>query len=481
MVSETSTRHALEALPRSARRVMNHAHHVRRTLCTALIMLGVALGGGLFAAPIARANPPDTFGLGARSTALAGAVTADVEDFSAGYYNPAGLARSGRMRLELGYFLARPELRLGGRDNEVDDVRGIVGGLVVPGKVAGTTFAFGLSLHLPDERISRTRSIPLTQARWELYDNRPHRLFLGVNLAWKPFDWLSIGGGIGFMSTSETRLEVVGEIPAIGAATRSRLEHALRTDLLSVRYPQAGIQVTPNDSLSFGLAYRGEFQLGLALDANVSADITLGALALPIYFQILTASINAFLPQQLSFGAAWKPVRTLRIGLDLTWVDWSAYRAPVGTTDVRLDLTVPPAFAMFVSQPGPISGSRPVPANFTDRFVPRIGVEWLAVETSNLDLRLRGGYYYEFSPVPMQSGLSNFVDTDRHIFSAGAGIALHDLGKGLPGELLFDAYFQSSYMVPRTMTKASLLDPTGSYLAEGVIWAAGATTGVTFE
>ena len=446
------------------------------------VMIGaLALVAALSFASSARANPPDTFGFGARSTALAGAVTADVDDFSAGYYNPAGLARSGRMQLTLGYFYAHPELRLGGRDNEVDDVRGVVGGLIIPGKIAGTTFAFGLSLHLPDERISRTRSIPLTQARWELYDNRPHRIFLGVNLSWKPVEWLSIGAGIGFMSTSTTRLEVVGEIPAIGAATRSRLEHALRTDLLSVRYPQAGIQIVPNDSLSFGLTYRGEFQLGLALDANVTADITLGAEAIPVYFQILTASINAFLPQQVSLGAAWKPIRTLRIGLDLTWVDWSAYKAPVGTTDVRLDLTVPPAFAMFVSQPGPISGSRPVPANFTDRFVPRVGVEWLATEGENFDLRIRGGYFYEFSPVPAQTGLSNFVDTDRHVFSAGAGVALHDLGEALPGELLFDVYFQGAYMVPRTMTKTSLLNPTGSYLAEGAIWAAGATTGVTFE
>lgn len=441
----------------------------------------VALVATLSFAPSARANPPDSFGLGARSTALGGAVTADVEDFSAGYYNPAGLARSGRLRIEFGYFLAHPELRLGGHDNEVDDIRGVVGGFVIPAEIAGTTFAFGLTLHLPDERISRTRSLPLTQARWELYDNRPHRVFLGVNLAWRPFDWLAIGGGIAFMSTSVTTLEVVGEIPAIGATAHSTLEHSLRTELLSVRYPQAGLQLIPNDSLSFGVTYRGEFQLGLELDASVTADITLGEEALPVYFRILTASVNAFLPQQLSFGAAWKPLRTLRIGFDLTWVDWSAYKAPIGKTDIVLELTVPPAFAMFVSQPGPISGGRPIPANFADRFVPRLGVEWLAAETAHVDLRLRAGYSYELSPIPMQSGLSNFVDTDRHAFSTGVGVALHDLGAGLPGDLLFDAYFQGSYMVPRMMTKTSLLNPTGSYLAEGAIWAVGATTGVTFE
>ena len=40
----------------------------------------------------ARANEADTYGLGSRSSAMAGAVAADATDFSANYYNPAGLA-----------------------------------------------------------------------------------------------------------------------------------------------------------------------------------------------------------------------------------------------------------------------------------------------------------------------------------------------------------------------------------------------------
>jgi long-chain fatty acid transport protein len=440
-----------------------------------------ALALGLALAAPASANPPDTFGLGARSTALGGAVAADVSDFSASYYNPAGLAAGGEMRVELGYMLVLPELRMNGRDNDVDPIRGMVGGLLVPAEFLGQRFAFGLAMHIPDERISRTRSLPLTQPRWEMYDNRPHRLFIGVSAAWRPFDWLSVGGGISFQATSTTTLEVEGTIPAFGADRGSKLTHQLDTRLLSVRYPVLGVQVTPTDCLAFGMTYRGEFQLGLELQARVDADITLGASSIPALFDLYTRSTNAFLPRQLSFGAAVRPHPRVRASLEVTWVNWGAYKLPVGFTDVALDLTVPPEFAEFVSQPGAILGSRPIPSGFRDRFVPRVGVEVLAVDTEHFDLHARAGYFYEATPAPAQTGLGNFVDTDRHVVSLGLGASLEEVGEAVPGRLLFDVAFQVGLLPERVMIKESLLDPTGSYRASGTIWALGVTTGVTFR
>jgi long-chain fatty acid transport protein len=466
-----SARHGPDAAraPRTARRVA--------TTAGPLLALGVVL-----ARPAATfANPPDTFGFGARSTALAGAVSADVSDFSAVYYNPAGLAADTETRLELGYMLVLPELRMNGRDNEVDSIRGMVGGLRVPTTFFGQRFGFGLAMHVPDERISRTRSLPLTQPRWEMYDNRPHRLFIGVGVAWRPLEWLSVGAGISFQATSTTRLEVEGTIPAFGAERGSKLTHQLETRLLSVRYPLLGVQVTPTDWLAFGVTYRGEFRLGLELEARVDADITLGARSIPALFDLYTRSVNAFLPRQLSFGAALRPHPRVRASAEVTWVNWAAYELPVGYTDVALDLTVPPEFAAFVTQPGPILGSRPIPSGFRDRFVPRFGVEVLAVDTQHVDLRGRVGYFYEATPVPEQTGLGNFVDSDRHAVSLGLGATLEDLGEALPGRLLLDLAFQIGFIPERVMRKESLLDPTGSYRAGGIVWALGATTGVTFR
>ena len=94
----------------------------------------VALAALVVASPsAASAQPMDTYGMGSRSIAMGGAVTADVEDFSANYYNPAGLARAGAARIGIGYFGAFHELQINQLDSNVDPARGLVLGLVVPG------------------------------------------------------------------------------------------------------------------------------------------------------------------------------------------------------------------------------------------------------------------------------------------------------------------------------------------------------------
>ena len=60
--------------------------------------------------------------------------------------------------LSIGYFRADHFLAINDKANHVDPVKGLVGGLVVPGKLLGIPFAFGLGLHLPDDRISRVRA-----------------------------------------------------------------------------------------------------------------------------------------------------------------------------------------------------------------------------------------------------------------------------------------------------------------------------------
>ena len=58
------------------------------------------------ARPAPRANPLDAFGFGSRAAAMGGAVAADVSDFSANYYNPAGLALAHGFELTVGYIRA---------------------------------------------------------------------------------------------------------------------------------------------------------------------------------------------------------------------------------------------------------------------------------------------------------------------------------------------------------------------------------------
>jgi len=165
-----------------------------------LAVATLALSTLALATPRAAAQPMDTYGMGSRSVSMGGAVTADVEDFTANYYNPAGLARAGAARIGIGYFGAFHELQLNDLDSNVDPVRGLVIGLVVPGQIEDVRFAFGLGVHLNDDYVSRTRSLPSRRPRWEFYDNRGRRTFLAAHLAIRPVPWLTIGGGLAFLS-----------------------------------------------------------------------------------------------------------------------------------------------------------------------------------------------------------------------------------------------------------------------------------------
>src|SRR5579883_1769880 len=159
------------------------ARKTRKVRKALLLILPILLF--LFSPP-ARANPLDAFGFGSRGAAMGGAMAADARDFSANYYNPAGLALAHGFEMSIGYMTVQHQLHMNGQDNNVDPVRGLVAGAVVPGRLFGVPFAIGVGLHMPDDRLTRVRALPQSQPRWELYDNRNQRLFIDVDGAISP-------------------------------------------------------------------------------------------------------------------------------------------------------------------------------------------------------------------------------------------------------------------------------------------------------
>ncbi len=443
--------------------------------------LAIALGSALALASLtprrAQANPVETFGMGSRSTAMGNAVTADATDFSANYYNPAGLVGQKRLLIELGYVYAHHALQIDGKDNHVDDVRGLTVGLVAPGEVAKIPFAFGLGIHLPDSRVFRVRALDQQQPRWELYDNRAQRIVFAANLAVKPFPWLEVGGGLSFLAGTKATLDVTGDIDA-GDPSHSNLRHQVDANLNSIRYPQFGVRVLASDKLRFGAVYRGQFHLDIDIDANVAARFV----GVPLTSAITTSEVDAFLPQQVALGASWDPLDDLTVDFDVTWVDWSAYQPAVTrvTADTKLITDDPALYGLIPAKAAP---TVVVPPGLHDRFVPRVGVEWrrpLGDKDRGHRLSLRAGYSYEHTPIPDQRGVTNYVDADRHALSAGLGLSMHHLIDELPGDVRFDVHGQLSILPERTTLKDDPADLIGDYRQRGRIYSLGATLGVAF-
>lgn len=444
-------------------------------------LLGLATAGALLlgAPSSASATPPDTNGFGSRAVSLGGAIAADVDDGSSPYYNPAGLARSGSLRLGVGYFSTENRLSINGSDSDVERISGLNVTVLAPATFGNFRFAFGLGLHLPDQRLSRTRSSLVDRPRWELYDTRPHKVYLTTSLAIRPVDWLTLGAGITFQSPSKLSLQIRGTADAINAETRSRLEHEFEGDLVSIRYPSAGIQVVPNDWLSFGLVYRASFELKNTIQAGVDGNLTGFGDPIPIGFTLVSTSVSTFGPQQVVLAAAYRPTDRLRIGFDLTWLDWSAHTSLIPEENITLDIDVPEGININV--PEEIVGREPIPMELSDRWVPRLGVEYTPIRNDAHTVDLRFGYVYENTPFPTQQNVTNFVDSTRHQVSVGVGWTLTDLEPTLPGGLRIDAHFVYAYLPDRDHLKASLVDPVGDFTAGGYQLGGGVNLEVVFE
>ncbi|HRI69508.1 MAG TPA: hypothetical protein PK156_34995, partial [Polyangium sp.] len=352
------------------------------------------------------ASAPGTYGFFSRSAALGGAVAADAPDPSACFYNPAALVSAPGLGLSVGYMYADNRLRINGKDNDVVDVHGLTAGIVAPGHIGRLPFAFGIATYLPDDGLSRIRALRQETPRWELYNDRPTILFLTAQVAIRPLPWLEIGGGVAFLAATRGRFGIRGKADAIHIFD-SQLEHEVDADLTSIRYPIAGVRFKLGSLGYLGVAYRGETKLNLALQADLAGSINFAGVDVPLTYALATRTIDAFQPQQVVAGFSFQMIKRLHANLDVGWVDWSAYESPTAQTTAHLEATPPPEFNIELPE-DPKAVDVLAPA-FRDRFVPRIGIEYVFGFGSErkvsgrdesakaFEVPLRVGYAYEAS------------------------------------------------------------------------------------
>lgn len=406
----------------------------------------------------ARANPVDAFGYGARSVSLSGAVTATATDDSANYYNPAGLAVSDDLRIELGYIYVDPTLKMNGGDQDVDRNYGVQGGVVLPGQIARHNVAFSLGLFLPAERISRIRALPLRQPRWVLFDNRPQRLVITTSLALEVIDDLYVGAGLTYLSNTGGTL-AMGGVANLFDEEQTAFFSGVDVNLSAVRYPSAGIMFTPGD-WSFGLAFRDEFELGLDLTVDVGGDIagTQGVAVEDASFILVTTSTNLFSPRQLALGAAYSPGRW-SAAVDLTWAQWSHFPSEASAIDIDLE---------FGSLPFELPPTDdPVSPQFRNIVITRVGGEYVAVDSKHFGLTLRGGYSFEPTPADDVPAPLSYIDSAKHGASLGLGFRFSEFSTVFERPILLDLAGSYTRMTPRTYLTDDAASAVGDLETEG--------------
>jgi long-chain fatty acid transport protein len=318
----------------------------------------------------------------ARATGMATAVTGFIDDSSAIYFNPAGIARGRILDAQASSSLVMPSVTF----------KDTVGNSTTSPFNAIPTFqayaAVGLTEHLsvgiglfepyglvvkwPDGWEGRSQ---ITYAKLATYYGNPT-----IAYSIGPF---RIGGGVQVVySTVDLERDIA--LPS-GAYGKSKLGG----DGWGVG-GNIGVQVDAvRDVLSFGAHYRSA--VALDYNGNASFDGIPASLGGTLHDQ--PASTRVVMPDSFAFGVAFRPIKKLLFDLDVVYYGWSHVQS--------VDLVFPNDASKTLNQSQPKGWDGTVQVH--------LGTEYAFNDT----WRIRGGVMYDPSPSPQNTMTPDIPDGDR--------------------------------------------------------------------
>ncbi len=410
----------------------------------------------------ARAGLFDRVGFGGRAVAMGNAVAAEVDDYAAAFYNPAALTRPRRVHFAGGLLLSMPRLEVtreqpvlpGLETAEPQSFWGWSLALAVPlGATPGRRGGLGLGLLLPSERLLRAATADPGRPQHLLPDHLADSLTLVLAGAWELLPGLSLGAGVQVLADIAARVDVDADLVS-GTFTR-RETHV---ELVPSAAPTAGALWEPRPGLRLGASLRGP----LAMDYDIPASIDLGPL---VAMRLSMAGVALYTPLSVSAGLAWEVGDSgWTVAADATWARWS--EAPDPAPRLEIDLGGELLEGVGLEDAVDVgTRARPVPPGFSDTVTPRLGVECRVSEA----LAVRAGWFFLPTPVPLQTGPTNYVDPHVHVASLGAALTFPDPLRAGRRPLTVEAAAQWAQHLPRRADKADPADPVGDWEARGSV------------
>jgi len=392
------------------------------------------------------ANPLDIFGFGARGAAM-GAMTAAADDYTAVYYNPGALALAPAgmgagiavsyddvtIRLKprpTGYDLpdlgpgaavvgSRYRLRSRSDNTDIPNTYGMhIGGV---GSLGSERLRIGFAAFLPLNRLGQ-QVAPYPDEREQYFSNSLQFELIGqpasqqvimFAAAYRLTPWLALGTGLSMLPQSTTASQVY--VPDPGH--QDKVNMAVSNDQVGRFAQLAGVLVTPSDHWQAGVTWRGENYFAINLDTELQIkgfQTDTGSYPIHQRAQVL----SNYQPHEFLMGVNYAE-NGVQFVADAVYALWSRYRNHQGEQN----------------------------SGFADTWSARAGGSWQVTT----DRVLRAGLRWEPSPVPPQTGRTNYVDNDRVVASIGAGHRMHMFGSALE----VGWYIQASHLMPRDTNKAT--------------------------
>ena len=403
-------------------------------------------------------------GVGAKALTMSGAFRGVADDWSAMYWNPAGLAgQSNAVALEgkslfpLVWLTPNVTSHYSGYEGYVNGVE------VTTNEQAYPAGAFGVTLGLPNNLTAGFSVFAPSAlgAEWKgLYTGPPYgyhnddypdiawssdlKVFdIHPSIAYQVNEDLKLGLGIG-INMGIIKLQVPKKIPtkAIMPSEHFYADAVLEGDGIGFGF-NLGALYKVNEKLSIGVAYRHSVTIPITgtLKQTVylpnSPGLQSAKPELAHLFEGGTAEAEPDgeadfpLPRDAGIGLAYHPNAKLTLTYDVVWTNWGAVDeidivlTGDGPVDSDGDGVVEPA------------EDTKLLLMYADTYRVSIGADYLFYEPKNMYLRF--GYYFDPSPIPAGSLRPTITDVaDKHNFSVGFKyMAMEDLAIEAYWEHLF--------------------------------------------
>jgi len=344
---------------------------------------------------------------GVKAMGMGFAFTAQADDPSAIYFNPAGLTQLKGHNVMVGVTYVRENGADFTGTTPVDNVTAIKSetqkslNFFIPNAYYTKTtsdgyFAYGVGIFAPfglgQEYNNKDTSIFRNQiTRIDLMT-----VVVNPTIAFKINEFLSVGAGIDWM-WGQAELEKTPVVPGVGNLYNSKLKGD--GDVWGYNF---GLLLKPTPNFRIGASYRSPFNLKIK-----NGDVTISNTS-PAYASGLLGptpsntkgSATVAMPATFALGAAYTAGR-LTVEADADWTFWHSFSS--------LPITI--------QDPVPTLFSTTNPKQWEDVIALRFGAEYRVTDP----LALRAGVVYDPSPVPAATMGPELPDSDRMNYMVGAG------------------------------------------------------------
>ncbi len=433
---------------------------------------------GLCATGSAWASVAEIFGVGGKAVAMGGAFTAVADDFSATWYNPAGLTQPSSIQLSGGLLFYNFDLKVNGKPSPIESRGGAYIGLVAPlfhGKGAAGVWGF-----IPTNKLIQNEFTNPGNPQFPTDNNRAQFLDISPALAYDISPKFSFGIGVRLLQTQQSTVNLFLPLTFNGAAQGGTGDIVpagageLIIDAKNYIAPNFGILWHPYENLKIGATYR--YFIRQTVKINNNADfITSSSVTTNFINTLLSQDVfvsgefvgtQFYSPQEVSLGIAYEPNEHLTLAADLDWEGWSQIHDDRLTGENFMDID----FKLGGKEPLAINFQQFINTKAHDIVIPRVGVEWRPGTKKGplgpVDFQVRGGYAFRPSPFDNDqfgavslttviqgdkavgrflSNGTNLVDADRHIVSAGLGMTIDD-PIGWAEKIQIDLWWQSQLL-----------------------------------